>query len=196
MLRPEGKIGLFEIFNKRENSRVNAMIPEIRKILYVTDLSDNSAYAFRHAVDFAEKYNAKIIILHVLQDLPFYAQGAVQSYFTEEEKKRFSDEAISHLVELIRKRLKVFCEKELRNIPETTNRIESIGVFRGYPANEILKKVDELECDAIVMGTHGKGIIRDTYLGSMTKKILRRVRKSVFVIPLPKDESDITFHDV
>jgi len=45
------------------------------------------------------------------------------------------------------------------------------------------------------MGTHGKGIIRDTYLGSMTKKVLRRVRKPLFIIPLPKGETDITFHD-
>ena len=44
------------------------------------------------------------------------------------------------------------------------DRIESIEICKGYPANEILKKVDELECDAILMGTHGKGIIRDTYL--------------------------------
>ena len=32
-------------------------------------------------------------------------------------------------------------------------------------------------------------------LGSMTKKVLRRVRKPVFIVPLPKGETDITFHD-
>jgi len=37
--------------------------------------------------------------------------------------------------------------------------------------------------------------IRDIYLGSMTSKVLRRVRKPVFIIPLPKSEGDLTFHD-
>jgi len=83
----------------------------------------------------------------------------------------------------------------IKDDPESMDRIESIEICKGYPANEILKKMDELECDAILMGTHGKGIIRDTYLGSMTQKVLRRVRKPVFIIPLPKGETDLTFHD-
>jgi nucleotide-binding universal stress UspA family protein len=55
----------------------------------------------------------------------------------------------------------------------------------------ILRKADELNCDAIVLGTHGKGFIRNTFLGSTSKKVLRRTRKPVFVIPLPKEETDI-----
>jgi len=48
----------------------------------------------------------------------------------------------------------------------------------------------------IIMGTHGKGIIRHTFLGSVAERVLRRVRKPVFIIPLPKGETDITFHDI
>jgi len=171
------------------------MIPEIQKILYATDLSDNSAYAFRYAINFAKKHDAKIIIFHVLEGSPSSAQAVIQTYLNEEKQKKILDETVTHVLDRIRKRLKVFCHKELENDPKTVNRVESIEVRRGYPTNEILKKVDELECDAIVMGTHGKGIIRDTCLGSMTKKVLRRVRKPVFIIPLPKGETDITFHD-
>jgi len=123
------------------------------------------------------------------------AQAVIQTYLNEEQQKKILDETVTQCWIESEKRLKVFCHKELENDPKTVNRVESIEVCRGYPADEILKKVDELECDAIVMGTHGKGIIRDTYLGSMTKKVLRRVRKPVFIIPLPKDETDITFHD-
>jgi len=46
------------------------------------------------------------------------------------------------------------------------------------------------------MGTHGKGIMRHAFLGSVTKKVLRRVRKPVFIIPLQKGEKDITFHKI
>ena len=171
------------------------MMPEIQKILYATDLSDNSAYALQYAINSAKKHDAKIIILHVLEELPSTAQAMMASYFNQEEQKRMLDETVTLVLDRIRNRLKVFYHKEFGNDPETVNRVESIKVCQGFPADEILKKVDELECDVIVMGTHGKGIIRDTYLGSMTKRVLRRVRKPVFIIPLPKGETDITFHD-
>ena len=43
------------------------MIPNINKILYATDLSDNSAYAFRYAINSALKHDAGVIILHVFE---------------------------------------------------------------------------------------------------------------------------------
>lgn len=53
----------------------------------------------------------------------------------------------------------------------------------------------DLNCDAIIMGTHGKGIISHTFFGNTAKRVLRRTRKPVFIIPLPKGETDITFND-
>ena len=35
------------------------MIPQIKKILYATDLTKNSAYAFYFAADLARKHDAK-----------------------------------------------------------------------------------------------------------------------------------------
>ena len=43
-------------------------IPPIKKILYATDLSENARYAFGYAVSLANQYDAKITILHVLED--------------------------------------------------------------------------------------------------------------------------------
>ena len=188
-------IRLVLIFNKHKNQGANAMMPEIQKILYTTDLSDNSAYVFRYAINSAKRHDAEIIILHVLEELPSSAQVMMHHYFTDEQEKKISEENIAYTMDRIDKRLKMFCDRELKDDLESMERIASIEVCRGYPADEILKKVKGLECDAIVMGTHGKGIIKNAYLGSMTKKVLRRVRKPVFIIPLPKGETDITFHD-
>lgn len=171
------------------------MISEINKFLYTTDLSDNSTYVFRYAIHIAKKHDAKIIILHVLEELSGSAKAMMQHYFDEEQQKQSSEKKIAYTMGRIDKRLKIFCDRELKDDPESMDRIESIEICKGYPATEILKKVDELECDAILMGTHGKHIIKDTYFGSMTKKVLRRVRKPVFIIPLPKGVTDLTFHD-
>ena len=55
------------------------MIIQIKKILYGTDLSKNSAYAFFYAVDMAKKHNASIIILHTIEPIrPYlYTEGGI-----------------------------------------------------------------------------------------------------------------------
>ena len=164
------------------------MLPEIKKILYTTDLSQNSAYAFRYAVNSAKKHDASIIILHVVEEMA--------PFFEEERLKTISEKKINEAMDRIRKRLKIFCDKELKDDPECADRVESIEVCQGYPPEEILKKADELNCDVIVMGTHGKGLIRHSFLGSAAQKVLRRVRKPVFIIPLPEGEIDITHRDI
>ena len=42
------------------------MIPSIKKILYATDLTKNSSYAFYFAADLGRKHGAKIVILHCI----------------------------------------------------------------------------------------------------------------------------------
>lgn len=168
------------------------MIPTIKKILYATDLSPNSAYAFRYAIDSARRHDAKIIILHVLEIMP----AAAKTIITEEKQHKLFEEKITYTLDRIQKRLKIFCEKELKDDPECSERVESIEVCEGFPAEEILGKAEELNCDAIIMGTHGKGIIANRFLGSTAKRVLRRTRIPVFIIPLPKGELDITFHDI
>ena len=164
------------------------MIPEIKRILYTTDLSPNSAYAFRYAINSAKKHDAGIIILHVVEEMA--------PFFEEERLKKISEKKITEAVDRIKKRLKIFCDSELTDDPECVDRVLSIEVCQGYPPEEILRKADELNCYVIVMGTHGKGIIRHSFLGSAAQKVLRRVRKPVFIIPLPEEETDITFHDI
>ena len=171
------------------------MIPKINKILYATDLSANSAYVFRYAIDSAIKHDADIFILHVFERIPGAGTGILDFYLDEAQRKKIFEERVSDTMERIKKRVKLFCEKELKDDPAGAERVKSIEVCEGFPAEVILRKADELACDVIVMGAHGKGIIANTFLGSTSKRVLRRTRKPVFIIPLPKGELDITFHD-
>jgi len=171
------------------------MIPKIRRILYATDLSPNSAYAFRYAINSAIMHDAKIVILHVFESMSPTVRAQMEFYLAYEQRKKIFDDRVSHTFERIKKRLSTFSDKELKAYPKAVDRIESIQICEGFAADAILEKANELECDAIVMGTHGKGIIANTFLGSVTKRVLRRTRKPVFIIPLPKGETDITMYD-
>ena len=162
-------------------------MPKIKKVLYTTDLSPNSDYAFRYAINSAKKNDADIIILYVVEErAPF---------FDQERLKEISETKVAEATDMIKKRLKIFVDKELKDDPQYADKAISIEVCTGYPPEEILRKADELNCDVIVMGTHGKGVIRHSFLGSVAQKVLRRVRKPVFIIPLPEGEIDVTFHD-
>ena len=45
------------------------MIPEIKKILYATDLSENARFAFGYAASLANRYGAQIVMLHVIEEI-------------------------------------------------------------------------------------------------------------------------------
>ena len=93
----------------------------------------------------------------------------------------------------IRERLNKFCEKARKDDPSCTFNVDKIEVCEGYPANTILEKADEFDCDLIVMGTHGKGRIAHAFLGSVAEKVLQRSKKPVFTIPLPEGDTDLSF---
>ena len=171
------------------------MIPKIKRILYATDLSANSAYAFRYAMNTAIMHDATIVILHVTEAIKGMIPAMLDGYIDDEDWKRIHEERNADVVERTRKRLEVFQEKEATISTKCADRVESIEIVEGYPVEEILRMADKVNCDVIIMGTHGKGIISHTLLGSVAERVLRRVRKPVFIIPLPKGETDITFHD-
>ena len=171
------------------------MIPKINRILYATDLSPNAEYAFRYAVNSALKHDARIIILHVIESIPSAVHLEMGLIMGDEQAREIFEKRVSVALDRIKNRLKVFCEKELAGDPKGKNRVQRIEVCEGYPAEEILEKANQLDCDAIVMGTHSKGFLENTFIGSVAKRVLRRTRKPVFIIPLPSGQTDITFID-
>jgi nucleotide-binding universal stress UspA family protein len=172
------------------------MIPQIKKILYATDLSKNSVYAFRYATKMAEKYDAGIIILHVVEPIPSVARHYMKIYVDEakwEEKIKYEQDLA---IEQIKKRLQEFCRQETHEAPQCLALVSNILVRPGHPVEEILKAADEEDCSMIVLGTHGKGFLRQTFLGSVARSVLDRSRKPVLIIPIPHEEAGVTIGDI
>jgi len=69
--------------------------------------------------------------------------------------------------------------------------VSNILIRLGNPVEEILKVVEEEGCDVIVLGTHGKGLFKQTLLGSVSSSVLIRTQKPVFVIPLPSKNTNL-----
>jgi nucleotide-binding universal stress UspA family protein len=167
------------------------MIPEIKKILYATDLSKNSSYAFLYAIDMARRHEAKIVILHAISPIPPYVE--VSAGLTDEAKRKQLDETIEEL----KIHLQGFCKKaEAEMGPPCVDLVSKILVPRGHPPEEILNASEKEGCDAIVLGTHGKGFLAHAFLGSVSNAVLHRTRKPVFIIPLPSERTTIDWDGI
>jgi len=167
------------------------MIPQIKKILYATDLSKNSAYAFFYAVDMAKSHKASIVILHSIEPIRrIYDDGA--GVDIEGAMKKVKQQEKEMDIEEIKKRLQEFCKNTETQIGfPCVELVSKILVPLGHPVEEILKTADDEGCDAIVLGTHGKGFLEQTFLGSVAGSVLERTRKPVFIIPLPSEKTNI-----
>ena len=167
---------------------------KIKKILYATDISENAHYAFAYAVSLANLYKAKIVILHVLTEIP-NLDSSVQAYIDaerwEEIKERNLKEVEATLAGkkrdhvVIREALDQFCE-DVKSVSEEEFETDEIVIKRGNTVNTILEESQKRNCDLIVMGTQGHGILAEVMMGSTAKKVIRRSPIPVLVVKLPK----------
>lgn len=171
------------------------MTGPIKKILYATDLSQNSSHALFYALSMAKNFDAQIVQVHVVEELSINTPVLLEGYISQENLDRFVSERKTYALERMKKRTDKICEKLFPEDMKCKNRVSAFKVEVGFPAEVILRMADEQGCDTIVMGTHGKGFITQTFLGSMAKRVLRRSRKPVFIVPLPQGETDLTVKD-
>jgi len=167
---------------------------EIKKILYATDLSETALHAFAYAVSLANTYSAGITILHVLFEDPDI-ESKIAPYISddqwEEIKKRHFQQAREALTGM--KSDNVAIREVLHSFAETVKADDEIQSFvtdeiiveKGNPVEQIVKVADDRNCDIIVMGSHGHGIIEAALIGSTARRVLRQATKPVLVVRLP-----------
>jgi len=165
------------------------MLPQIKKILYTTDLSGNARHAFSYAASLANRYEAGITILYVLEELSPSSESLVTNVMGEERWREMRQKSESEIVAKLKERLTQFCldtQKELPACPFITDRI---SVKIGNPVETILKEAEKGDYDLVVMGAHGQGLLADALIGSTSRRVVRRCRKPVLVVRLPDDDN-------
>ncbi|MBL7214007.1 MAG: universal stress protein [Desulfobacteraceae bacterium] len=168
---------------------------EIKKILYTTDLSESALHAFAYAASLANLSGATITMLHVLSDKPDKELSIVAPYVTENQwaeiKQRNYQRAREALIGKKRDNVAITevlhtfsdnVKSESDNQPFVT---DEILVERGNPVEQILETADKRDCDLIVMGSHGHGVIEEALIGSTARRVVRRSKKPVLVVHLP-----------
>ena len=142
---------------------------EIRHIVCCTDFSDHSQTAFETAVEMAEKYQARLTVLHVLP--PMISPLIGNSEFMVPEKARKS-----LLQQLQEQMQQVYGDKISKQIDY---RLE---ILEGHVSTEIVRFLEEKKADVAVMGAFGSSGMGLVLFGSVAKRVAHRAPCSVMIV--------------
>jgi nucleotide-binding universal stress UspA family protein len=144
----------------------------IKKVAFCTDFSENADQAFDMAFDLTQKYQAQLLLIHVVPPLVF-PSPVMEDFISEQASLQFSEDAIQRAMEQIEKNY-------LGKMGDYKNAL--VRVLSGHPASEILNFVDQEKVDLVVMGTHGFTGLAHFFLGSTAEKVVRRADCSVLTV--------------
>ncbi|HSO18626.1 MAG TPA: universal stress protein [Desulfosarcina sp.] len=167
------------------------MQPKINRILFTSDLSDNSKHAFQYASAIAGRFCAGLVFLYVMEDVPMSAKAFLDEEMIEKIRRQTTDSARSKLIgkrremSLIESELSRFCEAAFDEARQNGQaHVDSqVKVVEGNVIEAIITVSEEMNCDAIVLGSSRRGAIAEAMLGSVVKGVLRQSRKLVIVAP-------------
>ncbi len=139
------------------------------KILYATDFSEEARKALDYVKRLKEAGGREVILLHVidrrgLDDLAKFSKKDVPEVLSDLEKK-----VTGEMLPL---------ERELKELGYAVRK----RIEKGGPCNEILRVADEEEVSMIVVGSHGKSNIDQMLLGTVSYKLVKRVKKPILVV--------------
>lgn len=144
---------------------------ELNTLLVPVDLSATSRGVFERAVQLVRGDDAALILMHVLDhSLADFAVG-----LELESREKILDKMRSR------------AEAELAEITQlAAGRVEvQTIVSEGAPFVEILRKAEDFEVDAIVMGRFGtRGPIEKLLFGTTAERVMRGALRAVIVIPV------------
>jgi nucleotide-binding universal stress UspA family protein len=144
-----------------------------KRILIATDGSDLAQSAIDSGVALAALAQANVVAVHVRVPISTLLHGAAAAMVPretqlvmEERGKELARESVARVVDAAR-RAQVRCEVVDAEDPS--------------PANGILETARRLDCDLIVMASHGRGALSRALLGSETSKVLAHAKQAVLV---------------
>ena len=161
----------------------------MKRILVPTDFSESSETAVRYGVAFAQAFNARLDLLHVVprQDLEVLLEGErVVHVLTDSADAQASVEPDALMHEAERQMLATLLteqeQKELRT--EYVLRVSGPG---GVYV-EIVRYAEEQAIDLIVIGSHGPGSVAHMLMGGVAEKVVRKAPCPLLMVRHPEHE--------
>ncbi len=134
----------------------------MKTILVASDLSARSDRALARAVLLADQHEAKLVVVHVVdEDLP-----AASANRQVEDAERLLHAALAEL-------------------PEAAGLVSEVRVVVGEHYQAILAEGETAGADLVIVGQHRKDILLDLFRGSTGERIIRFGNRPVLVVKSP-----------
>jgi nucleotide-binding universal stress UspA family protein len=130
----------------------------VKTLLHPTDLSEASSHAFDLACQIARDRGARVVVLHVVPPANRHSTEVVIGNPLAGFREIAPDVAIETRVE------------------------------KGDPASTILRMAEEMKCDIIVMGTHGRTGPSHWLAGHVVDEVVQRAACAVLTMRSPFPE--------
>lgn len=132
------------------------MIPE--QIIVATDFSLAAESAIAVAASFARRFEAKVLVINVFEDVANHRYQI----------------PVSWIVEALRKDRKLQMCQKVRMLQQSGIQTEGIVLEDGLASTEILKTLRRFANTLLVMGTHARSGLERFMLGSTAEEVLRQ----------------------
>jgi nucleotide-binding universal stress UspA family protein len=174
------------------------MLPDIKKVLFATDLTQQAHHAYDYAMSVASRFGASITILYVMEEPSHSYSDQLKNFLGEERwqsvQENHEDHARQVLIgkrreaTMIKEALGEFTKEAGKNLEEVKSVDAEVVVTSGNVVDEILSEAESREADLIVMGYHVRGKLGEAILGSTTRRLLRRSHIPVMMVRMEKEE--------
>lgn len=141
----------------------------IDKILFACDFSENSGSALEHALMFARQLNARLIILHVINE-PVDLRGFYVPHISFDRLEKEIEEGAQQMMQK-------FASESLAGFENFETCIIS-----GIPYEEIVRKANDEQVGMIILGTHGRTGVDHFLFGSTAERVVRTASCPVLTV--------------
>lgn len=158
------------VARKTKKQSKNGTCTSISTILVPVDFSDCSLRGLTYAIAFAEKFAAKIILLHAVELGYAYTSDGYAMYDLSELKKAAQKEAEQQMHQFVQ-------AARFGRVPFET------VVNIGSPIAEISALAQSRDVDLIITATHGRTGFKHVLIGSTAEQVVRHAPCPVLVVP-------------
>jgi nucleotide-binding universal stress UspA family protein len=140
------------------------------KLLVAVDFSDSSQLIIEYVKELAKVVSGKIWLVHVAEPDPEFVGYEVDPPEMRDAVARRFHKEHQQLQQL---------SQELRS-----EGVECIALLvQGPTVETILREIEKLSVDMVVIGSHGKGLLRHLLVGSTSEGVLKKSSIPVLVVP-------------
>ena len=143
------------------------------KVLVGMDFSDCSLKAVKYAKKLKEAGTKEVIFVSVIENISLEEAMEICEY-----KKGDYEQCLENVQE----KMKADIEKKLEKIGKDFDIPYKIEVRIGKPFVQILDAAEEYDVNLIVLGSHGKGVVTELMVGSVSENVIRHTNMPVLIV--------------